>query len=363
MKICFVSIFAYSLFNPNNTTPFGGSEVQLYQIAKKLAQNKKNKISFLVGDFGQKPIKIYHRIKVIKTLRPTESAIKYLIGIYQQLKFLIKLYQNKPKIIIQRAAGIETGLIGLYCKLFHKKFIYMVASSIDTDKNYRHLKPLLGIFYEFGLKHASVIICQNRDQQLNLKKYYHLESKIIKNSFTIPARISINKNGILWVGTAQPLKQPQIFLNLAKTLPQYKFTIIIPKHNLKLWNDILQQSKSIPNLKFVEKVPFKKINQYFAKAKLFINTSTYEGFPNTFVQATMNSTPIISLNVNPDKFLNKYNCGYCADGSLQKLTQYTKKLLTNKKLWPKMSHNAYQYAKKNHDINKNVYQLTKLLVL
>ncbi len=363
MKVCFISVYAYSLFNPKCSAPFGGSEVQLYQIANKLAEDKNNQISFLVGDFGQKSTEVYHSIRVIKTLKPTKSSIKYLTGIYHQIKFIIQLKRTAADTFIQRAAGLETGTIAFFCKLFKKKFIYMTASSIDINGQYKKMKPLEGFFFELGLKNTAAIVTQNQEHRQALKKNYNLDSTIIKNSYPLPPKIPNlkQKKHILWVGSSQPLKQPQIFLNLAKSIPQQKFIIIMPKHNQHLWAQIKKQAKQIKNLHFIEKVPFTKINQFFKQALLFINTSTYEGFPNTFVQATMYATPIISLNVNPDNFLNHQHCGYFAQGNTKKLFDLTKKTLKNQNNWTKLCQNAYSYSQKNHDINRNIIKLTKIV--
>lgn len=359
-RICFISFYAYPLFNNNCKATFGGAEVQLYQYALELARFGYS-VSFIVSDFGQPNVETIDGVKVIKAFNIFNKKLKYILGIYYQLQFLLKLITSNSDIYIQRAAGVETGVIALYCKLFKKKFIYMTASSIDTDRTFRRLKPLMGIFYELGLKHASIIVSQNLDQKNNLKKNYIRNSIIIKNSFHLPSKISEQKNSILWVGSSQDLKQPQIFLDLAISLPQFKFTIVMPKNNSTLWESIYKNALTIPNLTFIEKVPFNQINDYFSKAKLFVNTSTYEGFPNTFVQATMNGTPIISLNVNPDNFLETYKCGYCANGNFKKLQSFTQRLLINKNLWFQMSQNAFQYAKKNHDILKNIITLKQII--
>jgi len=360
-KICFVSFFAYSLFNSKYSSNHGGAEVQLYLLAKELAKKQQYDVRFVVGDFGQPKYEQYKQVHLIKAFPLIRNQFKYITGIYYQLTFFLTLIRTNCDVYLQRAAGFETGLVALYCKLFHKKFIYMVASSIDVDKGFQKINPLANIFYEFGLKNATSIIAQNKDQQELLEQNYHLKSTVIKNSFPIPLHSSnIKKTYVLWVGTSQALKQPQIFLNLAKSLPQYHFTIIIPKHDPDLWNNIFEQSKKIPNLHFIEKVPLSQINRYYAKAKLFINTSTFEGFPNTFVQATMNGTPIISLNVNPDNFLNKYKCGYCAIGDFTKLVNYTKVLLNNKTIYKKFSQNAYKYALNNHNIDRNIQKLIQL---
>ena len=77
MKICFVSIFAYPLFNPKCKETFGGSEVQLYQTAYKLSSLKNYFVDFLTGDFGQKKTEKYRKIKVYKTI-PIHSSVKFI---------------------------------------------------------------------------------------------------------------------------------------------------------------------------------------------------------------------------------------------------------------------------------------------
>jgi glycosyltransferase involved in cell wall biosynthesis len=358
-KICFISIFAYPIFNPKCRTIFGGAEADLFRYANTF--KNKYKVYFLVGDFNQNNHETYKKINIIKGFKSFKYLYTSLSKIINLFIFFYKLNQINADVYIQEAAGIETGITALYCKLFKKKFIYMTASSIDTDGGYHRLKPFEAIFYEWGLKHATHVICQTRSQQTNLTKNYLVKSLVMKNSYLLPHKIPIKNNFVLWVGSAKILKQPQLFLDLAKSLPSHYFTIILPQHDLLLWNKIRKQVRYITNLKFIEKVPYRKINKYFSKAKVFVNTSTYEGFPNTFVQAAMYGTPIVSLNVNPDNFLIKNKCGFCANGSFNKLIKYTSLLLTNNRFWLETSQNAYNYARENHDINKNIKKIIRYL--
>lgn len=84
--------------------------------------------------------------------------------------------------------------------------------------------------------------------------------------------------------------------------------------------------------------------------KVFINSSIYEGFPNTFIQSLKNCTPIISLNVDPDNIIKMYNVGFFCNDDISKAELYLQKLIEDKNLYKNISQNAYLYTLYNHDI-------------
>jgi glycosyltransferase involved in cell wall biosynthesis len=68
----------------------------------------------------------------------------------------------------------------------------------------------------------------------------------------------------------------------------------------QLYDEIATATQKVSNLIFHGFVPYHKVNEYFSRASLFVNTSSIEGFPNTFIQAWMHYTPVVGLNVDPD---------------------------------------------------------------
>jgi glycosyltransferase involved in cell wall biosynthesis len=110
----------------------------------------------------------------------------------------------------------------------------------------------------------------------------------------------------------------------------------------------------LQNLTFVEHVPFLEIEAYFRAASLFVNTSVQEGFPNTFVQAWMHGTPVVSLSVDPGSVMSRHGIGIPCAGSPASLETALASLLADRPLRERLSRDAYAYAHKHHDIRRQV---------
>ena len=185
----------------------------------------------------------------------------------------------------------------------------------------------------------------------------------IKNIFSVKNYTNTGKEFILWVSRYNKIKRPELFLQLSKYFPDKQFVMICPYifPDKEKWELIQKEANEIPNLHFIEKVSFNKIQDYFNKAALFVNTSDYEGFPNTFLQAAQGKTPIISLNVNPDNFITEYNCGIFAEGKFEKLLSETEKLLQNETGLKTKGENIFNYLKENHNIKIIGKQLKQMI--
>lgn len=363
MKICFFSLSAYPLFKPGHQATFGGSELQLSIVAEYLASN--HKISFIVADFGQSDTEIIQGYTFKKSIRLGGYLSPWFR--VKSLCILIKsLYRVKADIFITSAAGPEVGVMALFCKVSRKKLIYRTASSIDCNGEYIRKNGFRGKLFKFGLKHADVIVAQSQENTVLLKKHHDIAAVLIKNAFAIRGANAIRRrerSNILWVGRMEPNKRPELYLKLAKQFPREQFVMIAPKqkHLAEYFDEVFNDTRNVKNVQFNERVPFDKIQNYFNKAKLLVCTSEYEGFPNVHLQACIGGTPIVTLNINPDNYINKNNIGYCAETVFEKMINYVETLLNDESDWEKKSANAFRYAKENHDISVVGKQWEELL--
>jgi glycosyltransferase involved in cell wall biosynthesis len=349
-KICFLNLAAYSVFYPEKKLPIGGTEVQLFNLAQYLS--RKGKVFFVVGDWGQEDVEKKGQVVLYKSTPFNRKVVNYL-----KAPFLIwrSLLVVDAEVYIASSAGIEIGIVAFFCKIHGKKFIYRTASSIDCSGEFIKKNGFRGKLYKYGLESAHAVVAQNEENQALLKKSHDIDAVVIKNSFVIND-MSLgfdDKEFILWVGRTEPNKQPGVFLEIAKKFPYEKFVMIAPKQNhlTEYFEEVSQKAKKIQNVTFIERVPLDQIQEYFSKAKLLVCTSQYEGFPNVHLQACMGKTPIVTLNINPDNYIESNDIGYFCGGDTSVMEKQIRNLLSDRSDWEKKSRNAYEYVKKNHDID------------
>ncbi|MBD3196709.1 MAG: glycosyltransferase [Candidatus Lokiarchaeota archaeon] len=353
IRVCFFSHFGYALYNPKSKILFGGAEVQLYLISKMLSKLDLFDIHIILGynNFNLFKIQKFNKIKLHLSLPIKSNIINQSIGV---INLFLTLAKINPDVIIQRGGSIPTGLIALFSKIFRKKFIFSIAHKNDVIKGGKDFP--IQIFYNFGLKNCNYIIAQSRDQISLLEEEKCLSNrniKLIKSGYDLGSFQKEEKDFILWVGRAVYWKRPYLYLKLARDIPDENFVMICPLFEDKeLFDNLKQEAQEISNLTYIDYVPFNHINQYFESAKIFINTSIKEGFPNTFIQASKNGTPILSLKVDPDNILDRYEIGHSFNDDYNRLKGRIITLLKENQKYSKLSNNCFQYAKRNHNIKK-----------
>ena len=361
IRICFVSLNAYPLFDKSKAGVQGGAEVDTYMIAAKLAEDKRFDVHFITGDFGQPDTVILENIKIHKTIK-LKFKVRSVLSIWRALK------KADSDIYFKKGASIITTIVALFCRIHHKIFILRTSHKSECDGSYINTQLIKGKAYKLALKIARQVFVQNAQDCESLLQTAGVQSIAIPNGHRITDTSNLERKWILWVGRSIAFKRPELFIKLAQEFPSEQFLMICQfskgdqNINKPVKHDNLKDNAgTLPNIKFINYVPFHEIDSYFMQAKLFVNTSDTEGFPNTFIQACKCKTPILSFKVNPDDFLNSYKCGMCANGDWQTFKDMMKQLLEPVAA-SQYGTNGYKYVLERHDITSTIEQYKKIFM-
>jgi len=361
IKVCFVSTSAYPLFNKNSNAFFGGAEVNMYYLAKKISEDTDFDVTVCVGDYDQKQVELYDGVKVRKLkYQPMlfgANNKKYETVPYKILRqiFLInELALKDYDVYINTCGGgmiTQLVLLGKYIR--RKKVIFRMASDSDAQcsKFDGRLGRIKSWIYRKSLAGTSLVVAQTERQQKMLLQNINIQSVVINNGFFIKDQANVKEKAFfLWVSRSDENKRPDLFLKLAARLPDERFVIIIPGDN-ETKEKAVCEAKRLKNVELLDFVPFSQIQDYYDKAKAFVNTSVYEGFPNSFIQSFLAGTPILSFNVNPDEIITKHNLGHLCNNNLDDAVDFIKGLDENR--IRVLGENCLDYVRKNHDIIKS----------
>ena len=371
LHVCFISPLGYGLYRPESGAPFGGAEVQFYLLAREMAKDERRRVSVLTtvaqapGTEARGPVTVVRR-QGLRRLESSRGPFRRGLGYVQAfLDMYRQLQAIDADVYLHSGSGVEVGAYALICRLLRKRFVYVVASSADLDDPYGKVQGPLRWLYPVGLRLADAIVCRTEEQRSRLRERYGRDASLIRTGHPVPEPSSdpSGTGSILWVGRAHPLKQPDLFLDLAERLPRERFVMVVmpdPAHP-GLSEALSRRAATLPQVTFQEGVAWGEIDRWFSQAKLFVNTSTYEGFPNTFVQAAMHRVPILSWLVNPDSVLTTHRIGACADGFFERLVGETGRFAGGDELRREAGDRARRYAETHHDVARSVEVFTDLL--
>ena len=359
-KICFVDLGAYPLLAKKNMGFAGGASVQQVLLAEELVKYN-FEVSFITYTDGKAHIEHIGDIKVIKVYKredaPTLSFLAKAWYIWRAMK------EANADIYFHESGA--AGVVSLFCYLTREKFVRYISSDAEVDKKMTEYISRIGRLGNWlDIKLADAVVAQSEFQRKMLKESFGRESLIIRNAFPLSNQKMSEKTNppiVLWVSTIREIKQPELFLKLAKAIPKGSFQMVggVEYNNPAVYNNVKESSESISNLHFMGFVPFHEIDQYFEQASIFVNTSKYEGFPNTFIQAWMHYMPTVTLNADPDGLICKNKIGFHSK-TFNQLVEDVKLLLKNRQLREERGRNAMRYVEKEHDITDIVRKYVKV---
>ena len=333
--------------------PSGGAAVQLMSWLDGLLKLD-IEISVVCDSY---PENVPHQFKEIRFLPIKNSRTISKVSSLRYIKALYYLLEEPKSVVYQTGAGYLTFIVALICKKYDHFFLHRIANDADTDERIRFkLNGWNSFLYKNGVRLADLLLCQNSYQLKQIeKKYTGILSKKIPNPYlnlhADPVIHSFSeRNYYAWVGIFQYQKNISLLKDLAGATPEYQYHIAgkpatnIDDESVEALNDL----KDMDNVVFRGFLNRAELIKFLSKAKGLVNTSHYEGFSNTFLEAFSAGTPLITnVRANPDKIVNRYSLGYSAETVDEYI--YGIRQLNDEKNFNQFSENCIQYLNDHHN--------------
>jgi glycosyltransferase involved in cell wall biosynthesis len=361
MRIVFHSLNAYDMLVGREDGVVGGAQLQQILVGRELA-TRGHEVVFVEDDTPHKNERTIDGVQIV--LKPQrEGNIAYRTT-RSMLDVVRMLRDVNPDVCYRRVLHSDLLPLSVYCRLSDTRFVYGFAHDSEVTDNPVALdrpvfdNPLYKHILRYALSQADQLIAQNNFQLEHARERFGDQITRIPNGYPDgegDARNVLTDVGapmVLWVGTLRSWKQPEIVLEVADAVPEAEFIIVggPASDEPEVHREIKQGVATRSNVRYEGFVPYERVDDYFAAADIFLNTSAEEGFPNTFLQAWAHATTVASLSVDPDSILAGSGVGVFAEGSEEALIECIQNIIGDDEQRQTLGDTAYRYYQENYSI-------------
>lgn len=336
----------------------GGAQYQARCLLELLGTRRDAEIDFVARTVPQDRVRDGYRIVPFGS-SASQGRLRMLLDLPSLVRTLREL---EPDVVYQRCLMPFTGACAWYCRRHGAKLVYHIASDRDVEKSvpfewsrYGLVKWLARRIGLYGMRRAHAIVAQTEQQARMLRSEHGLEATLVVRNFQpVPKLERLAGEGsrvrIAWVANFKPLKRPDIFVDLAEALSHrddVEFVMIGRPGPAARFAALHERIAKLPNLRYLGELPIERVEEELAASDLFVNTSLWEGFPNTFIQAWLRGVPVVSCFVDPDGCLSRGGAGVFA-GSDERLVEVVEALLDDRARLRELARTARAYAVRHH---------------
>lgn len=315
-KICIVGLDACGLLSGEGDLRYIGGETVQHVLLARAWRDLGHDVSMIVFDDGQGPKRVVDGITVIAAHRRRAGLPGLRFFHPRASKLFSALMAADADIYYQSPAGAFSGITAWFCRMAGRRFIMRIASDSDCEKEHTRIRFWRDRrLFAYALRHADLVAAQTRVQADMLRANHRIDAPVVNMLVEPPRRGAgpAEKDiDVLWLSNLRPLKRPELVLELARQLPQVKFTLAgghLPGlRGGTYFEDVSAAASRLPNVDMPGAVRYADSGRWIERAKIFLNTSIVEGFPNTFLQAWSRGVPVVSF-FDPDGLIRRLQLG------------------------------------------------------
>lgn len=368
-----IAILADSwLFDP--ATMVNGTQVQMYHLASAFRRrgHEVHYVALTKDRSAIGPIPDGIRFHWIER---SVTAVSWLKDLHDYGAALDRI---RPDALYQRGRSHLTWIAARWARTHDRPFVWG-SNGEDSCDYWKHLKrirassrtrlrkallyPLAAardLLVHRGIRDASGVVTQTRTQAEGLRRNYGKDGLVLPSLFEESGGSGGTKEkSVLWLASLSHAKQPELFLDLAdrcRDLAGWRFLLGGGTRVEYYRRELESRAAMLPNARLLGAVPFAESHAFYERASLFVSTSRPDGdgLPNSFIQAWLHGTPVLSLHHDPNGWIEGQGLGLCASGSKERLLAGGRALLSDDELRAAMGERCVRFARETFSAEETI---------
>ena len=311
MKICFISPGINSLlYQTGHGT--GGAERQFMLYGLELTK-RGHSIAYITKDPGDQvpmnPESAQFKIEFADFSWMNHSKWKLISWFFSLVKAMKRVSCD---VYIIKTPAIAL-LPMLFYRIFNKaRIVFWTQIDDDACRNRKRTNATASAIMNWTIPKTDLVIAQTEDQQKNYLKNFQIQAFHIPNIFSPDIDSGgLIESDVFWCGNSSVKKRPFVVFELAKRLPHLHFLMAMNVSSSDIFSQVKEMAEQYSNVTFLGSIPPSKTASCFRGCRVYLNTSKEEGFPNTFLQTWNAGKPVLSVCIDPDGVLERYQLGKC----------------------------------------------------
>ena len=326
----------------------GGAETQIWLLARGIAQ-RGYAVCVIVIDTPTGVPGTLDGVEVV--VRPPWQGGR---GIRGRLAELIALWRVLAPldagIIVQRGAGLWTGLVGVIARMTRRRFVFSSANLADFDFPALASTSKEVQLFDLGVRLATTVVVQTDEQLVRCKERFDRTAVVVRSIAEPAAARAGAPEAFLWIGRLADYKRPDAFVGLARALPEARFLLIgTPSPGHPGVGEALERAaRDVGNLELLAPRPRSELLELYENAVAIVNTADFEGMPNIFLEGWSRGIPALALTHDPDGVIENHGLGGFAHGSQAELIRLARWLWSTRYEQAELSSRCRAYVEREH---------------
>ena len=384
MRIAFLSSNAYGMLTGGRTGATGGAQIQQAMVGRELAA-RGHEVCFLENPSPNKESGVVDGVRVHLLDEITGTVTNALADrnlpvrtVPRFRRVLRALRAVDPDVCYRRVPVFELFPLWAYTRYTGTPYVYGFAhdSELTNDPvTFDHALNDNRYYWgamQYTIGAASTLVAQNPWQRDRARERFDAPVELVPNGFNPTVDPDANADAdadtdtdsdatsgasdrptVLWVSTLRTWKHPEYVLALADDVPGAEFVVVGGRadETPSLYDEVADGAARRENVRFEGFVPHDELMGYYREADVFLNTSSSEGFPNTFLEAWSTGTPVVSFRVDPSGALASETAGLVAGGSRDRLREHLRRIVADDAYRRRLAQSAATYFEANHSID------------